>query len=235
MFESATWTRANRRHFAVVERIYEDAGEQVGDGESWSSDSELAALACHRIGSVLLATSLAAGCMTGGKLSKRCERAHWKEVSPEDGSRASTFLTLATATMLSSEIESAVDPSWVEPLSSLIERSYSPPAEDLQLIASVKDRVIRERSSELVTEATQRGGTLAQAVVDISQAYLSFRALGMAGARPAQMPVFESIGDVDPDFWIEIQGFEWDLAVTSAFGTAWRDAKEGFLEFVGSP
>lgn len=155
MFETATWTAKNRRHFAVVERIYERAGLSLIT-ESWdlSDQSQFAAALVHNVGTHLLGGSISAGTSRSGKFSNRREKAAWKTVTPDDGARAAVFLTLATGAMLSRDLVEDIDPVPVDYGRLLVEQTFAPPEEDQQAIATVQRSVVEERNTEWTREIT---------------------------------------------------------------------------------
>jgi len=139
------------------------------------------------------------------------------------------FLSLATAALLSEEVED-LDPAPIEHARILVERAYSPPESDVQRIDTVERRVIEKRNAPETVEATERGGTAAADVLHVGEATLSFQALEIAGTGPQDMPAFKSVGHIDQSAWDDIMNFDWVLASSIFFGNAWVSAKEEFLD-----
>ncbi len=236
MFETATWRTENRRHFAVVERLYQEVGLTVKI-EDWNlgDHSEFAALLAHQVGAQLLSSSIAFGTSQHGKVSNRRKNKAWAPVEPEAGARAAIFLTLAMAAMLSSELVEGLAPQPVEHARLLVQNAYSPPDEDLEAIEAVNTRVLNRRSSKETQEATERGGFAANMIVEDGRAALCFQALELAGADPANMPAFEFVADVDQSQWYDVQNYEWFEAVSMVFPPYWNAAEDRFLEIAFAP
>jgi post-segregation antitoxin (ccd killing protein) len=76
VFETATWRTDNRRHFAVVERLYEQLGLPL-ETRRWAlSDKEhIAAALVDQVGTHLLSGSLAKACTVDAKPKERSRRA----------------------------------------------------------------------------------------------------------------------------------------------------------------
>lgn len=160
MLEAATWRTMNRRHFAVVETLYAQAGRPLKT-DAWDiqNGAEYAAALTHRVGSYLLTTSISAATAKGQKPSGRRAGKAWKSVSEEDGARASVFLTLGVRSILSADIDGdGLDQQALSGASKIVEQTFAVPYQDQQLVEQVRADVVKTLNDELVKEAVERGG-----------------------------------------------------------------------------
>lgn len=230
MLENASWTRENRRHFAIVEALYSEAKRPLRT-EGWDlrDEREFAAALTHIDGSHLLSAALRSGCGKKGDPSWRKVRSAWKSVSAESGARGSVFLTLATASMLEPELADGIDEEPIIRAREAVVRTYGPPPADLETIEDVTQRLIQQRAAPQVREATERGGTFATDLLLDAQAALSYRGLELAGVEPAVMPGYEPVRGIDVDNWYQVMDLDWRLGLI-ALGHHWKGAKESFLD-----
>lgn len=237
MFDAATWRTQNRRHFAAVEDLYRQVDRPMPNDHSGPEDGPgYAAELVFKIGSLLLVASIQAGTAKRGDYSKRRASRAWKEVPATSGARASVFLTVGAAEMLSPEVENDPDvpEAAIRYAQDLVERIYKPPVEDLEAIQEVKARVVDELNSELTKMATEMGGTKATYAKMVGQVALSFHALKLAGLDPSAMPAFEDVAGVDPSRWREISGLNWMMTFSNEFGQPWLYRKAACIEMAES-
>jgi hypothetical protein len=232
MFETATWTVRNRRNFEIVERIYEQVGLPVMT-EEWdlTDQSQFAAALAHEVGSVLLYSLVSAANGRPKKpssVSKRRERATWKSIDPEGGARASVFLTLGAAAMLSPQIEEGFDPVPIDLARLKLIDEFAPPKEDIANVERVVEEMIVQLGDPLTKEAVARGGTIASEIRNTGQVILTFEALKLAGADPVTTPMYEGVAEVDQAEWFDIF---WSMLPSFH----WKGAKERLLDIASTP
>lgn len=232
MLDAATWRTKNRRHFDLVEAVYEKVGRPLRT-EGWDpvDDDEYAAGLVHHIGSLLLATSIDAGMTKGEKSSNRRNGKAWKSVSADSGVRASVFLTVAVAAILSPEVEGeGFDQGAISEARELVERVFPLPPEDLERIEQVKASVVETVNDEFTKEAVARGGLADSMAIQRGQTALSYEAMRLAGVDVSELPAFEPVRDVPSEMWDQIAGLDWLLTFSISFGYRWKAAKESFLD-----
>lgn len=232
MLDAATWRTKNRKHFDVVEALYERVGRPLPT-EGWASadDGEFAAGLVHHVGSHLLATSIDGGMTKGEKSSNRRNGKAWKPVSADSGVRASVFLTVAVATILSPEIEGGgFDQNAISEARELVERAFALPDEDIDRIEQVKASVVETLNDEFTQEAVARGGLADSMAIQRGQTALSYEAMRLAGVDVSELPAFEPVRDVPSEMWDQIAGLNWLLTFSISFGYRWKGAKESFLD-----
>lgn len=232
MLDAATWRTKNRRHFDLVEAVYERVGRPLRT-EGWdpADDDEYAAGLVHHVGSLLLATSIDAGMTKGEKSSNRRNGKAWKSVSADSGVRASVFLTVAVAAILSPEVEGeGFDQDAISEARELVERVFALPDEDIERIEQVKASVVETLNDEFTKEAVARGGLADSMAIQRGQTALSYEAMRLAGVDVSELPAFEPVRDVPSEMWDQIAGFDWLLTFSISFGYRWKGAKESFLD-----
>lgn len=87
MLETATWRTHKRKHFALAEEIYRQAGVPMAPEPSRDAgDAEFAAAIAHRVGGHLLVGSIQTATTKKRKSSQRLNAKAWKLVGAADGS-----------------------------------------------------------------------------------------------------------------------------------------------------
>jgi len=235
MLEAATWRTMNRRHFAVLEAIYEHVDRPLRiEGWDPSDDAEYTAGLVHQVGGLLLALSIDAGVTKDEQSSSRRAGKAWKSISPESGARASVFLTLAVPAILSPAVEGkGFDQQAISDMRELVERIFAVPDDDLKKIEDVKARLIGTLNDELTKEAVERGGLADQMAIQEGQAAFSYHAMKLAGVNVDELPAFDPVKGVPLELWHEIVGLDWDI-VSIRFDSVWREAKKSYLDMAYS-
>jgi hypothetical protein len=232
MLDAATWRAKNRRHFDVVEALYERIERPLQSGD-WdpADDSEYAAGLVHNVGSLLLAMSIDAGTTKGEKSSNRRSGRAWKSITADSGVRASVFLTVAVAAILSPEIEGeGLSQEAVSGARELVERVFGLPSEDIERIEQVKASVVETLNDEFTKEAVARGGLADSMAIQRGQTAFSYEAMRLAGVNVSELPAFEPVRDVPSEMWDQIAGFDWLITFSISFGYRWKGAKESFID-----
>lgn len=232
MQEAATWRAQNRRHFAALEEVYRQAG--LGPPrERWDpdDDAEYAARLVHQVGSHLLVSSAGAATSKDGKYSNRRTDKAWKPVTPEGGARASVFLTLAVAGILTPEIDGAPeDGAILTAARDLVVENFEIPIEDTELIEAVRHEAIATLNSDFTREAVERGGLADRMAIQRAQTSLSYHGMKLAGMKPDEFPAFEPVRGLKPEQWGEERGLDWLLTFSIHFDAVWRGIKQRFVE-----
>jgi hypothetical protein len=232
MLETATWRTMNRRHFAVIEAIYEQIDRSLRT-KGWdpSDDTEYAAGLVHQVGSLLLALSIDAGVIKDEKSSSRRAGKAWKSISPESGARASVFLTLAVPAILSPEIEGEkFDHQAIVGARKLIEQVFSVSDDDLKQIEHVKTIIVETLNSKLTKEAVERGGLADVMAIQVGQTAFSYLAMKLAGINVDELPALRPISGVPLEYWSEVEGFDWDMTSSFHFDARWKEPKKSYLD-----
>jgi len=237
VLEAATWRTKNRKHFAVLENVYEKVDRPFRT-DDWdpADDMDYAAGLVHCVGSYLLANSISTGAVKENeKSSNRRVAKAWKRVSPESGARASAFLTLGVATLLSPKLEGEeFDQDAIRGARDLVARTFAVSDDDLRLIQQIETRVVEILDSQLTQEAVERGGLADRFAMQNGQAALSYHAMKIAGVDTDELPAFEPIRGVPPDRWDEIASFDWLMTFSIRFAIFWKIAKEAYLDMAYS-
>ncbi len=232
MFETATWRTHNRKHFAVVEEIYRRAGARLEPEASRdSADAQFAATVAHRVGSHLLVGSIDVATSKKGKSSQRMNGRAWKAVGAQEGARASIFLALAAAGMLTPEFgASDKNALMVGVVREQLLGAFSVPAEDLDRIEEIRSQIIEVLSEERTKEAVARGGLADRMAIQRGETALSWYAMKMAGIDVDELPAFQPVRGVPPEHWEEIQGFEWLMTFSIGYDATWNHRLEELLD-----
>jgi hypothetical protein len=232
MFETATWRTHNRKHFAVVEEIYRQAGVPFGPEPSRdASDGKFAATIAHMVGSHLLSGSIYTATTKKGKGSQRLNGRAWKVVGAQEGARASIFLVLAAAGILTPELGASEENSrLVGEVRELLLETFSVPDEDLDRIDEIRNQIIEVLNEELTKEAVARGGLADRMAIQRGETAFSWYAMKMAGIDVDELPAFQPVRRVPPEHWEEIQGLEWFLTVSIAYDVVWNHRLEELLD-----
>lgn len=227
MFESATWTRRNRRVFAIIRELKRTVDREYSGPLDRSDEPAVAAAVCKQVGAYLFLGSVVAAAG-----SRRHERSAWKHVSAEEGARAAVVLTLAVAELVRLEEEYRFfDPTILE-IDRIVRTEFSPSSTEIRILEETLDKLRLELSSELTQMATENGGTAAHDLVLACQAALSAQALELGGISLAKTPKLTLLANSGVDSWPYIRNFEWLTLTNSGFNPFWRRAREALLDMV---
>lgn len=236
MLDEATWRTGNRRHFAVVEALYEQVGRPLRT-EGWdpSDDAEYAAGLVHQVGVELLGLSINAGVSKDGKSSSHRAGKAWKSVSSDSGVRASLFLTLAVAAILSPELEGEkLDQDALDDVRGLVTQVFTVSDADIENIERVKASIIETLNDDITKEAAARGGLADSMTIQAGQTALSYYGMKLAGVDVDQLPAFQPVEGLPRERWNEVFSLDWFLTSSVQFAHRWKVAKQSYVDMAYS-
>lgn len=244
MFETATWRTHNKNHWAVVENIYRSSGCKlpVPDGFlDLEEEDRFAASLVHNAGAFLLPLLVAFATSHGENSSSRRNTKAWKQITPDTGTAASIYLTLAISVLLRpefapyGEIAPVIAQEPVEVAEVLVKQTFGFPEEQWNRIEGIREEATEELESDMVREAIERGGSAGARTVDIMRMKFTWDALELAGLDPRSMPNLSHVANAPMDVWGEIEGLDWYTVHAISARITWRHGEEAFLERAFAP
>jgi hypothetical protein len=244
VFEAATWRTHNRRHFAVIENIYVESGcpLPVPSRTPEIEEAELfAACTVHQSGAILLPTLVDLATMKGDKTSARGRARAWNAISPEAGTEAAVYLTMALTVLLRpeftpyGEIQPVIAQEPIEAARDLVRQTFDFPAERWDQIERIREETSEALERDIVREAIERGGHAGAFEVDMMRMKFAWEALKLSGLNPSTLPGFAPVASTAMPLWGEIGGLDWMIVHSINARIRWRYGEEAFLDTAFAP